>query len=290
VQREIVAFLRHLERERNVLPHTLRAYRQDLEQFEAHTRAALGRAARLEQLDHLSVRSFLGALHERGLSKVSAARKLASLRTFFRYLCREGRLARNPARALLSPKVTRRIPPHLAIEDVARLIEIEPQTDADFRLRAILELLYGAGLRCGELVGLDRQDVDHEARLLRVRGKGDKERIVPFGTRAAEALDAYLTRRADKEPALFVSQRGERLGDRSVRAQLARRVHQTALALRVTPHTLRHAFATHLLERGADLRAIQELLGHVSLSTTQRYTQVNARHLLNVYGKAHPRA
>jgi integrase/recombinase XerC len=290
VRREIVAFLRHLERERNVSPHTLRAYQQDLEQFELHARTVVGRDPQVEQVDHLVVRSFLGALHERGLAKVSAARKLATLRTFFRYLCREGRLTRNPARALLSPKVARRIPPHLAVEDVARLIEIEPRTDADLRLRAILELLYGAGLRCGELVGLDRTDVDHGARLLRVRGKGDKERIVPFGSRAAEALDVYLTRRSDHDPALFVSQRGERLSDRSVRAQLARRLHQTALALHVTPHTLRHAFATHLLERGADLRAIQELLGHVSLSTTQRYTQVNARHLLNVYGKAHPRA
>ncbi len=290
MQGEIDAFLRHLERERNVSPHTLRAYRQDLEQFESHTRSALGHAPRAEQIDHLVVRSFLAGLHARGLSKVSAARKLASLRTFFRFLCREGRLARNPARALLSPRVTRRIPTHLAVEDVTQLIELEPRTNAEVRLRAILELLYGAGLRCGELVGLDRDDIDRGARLLRVRGKGDKERIVPFGSRAAEALDAYLALRTDGEAALFVSRGGGRLSDRSVRAQLARRLRQTALALRVTPHTLRHAFATHLLERGADLRAIQELLGHVSLSTTQRYTQVNARHLLNVYSKAHPRA
>jgi integrase/recombinase XerC len=289
----IGAFVRHLERERNASPHTARAYRQDLTQFALHARTTLGRPPRPADFDHLLVRSFLASLHERGLSKVSAARKLASLRTFFRFLCREGILTRNPARALLSPRVIRRLPVRLAEEDVARLLDIEPKSEADARTRAILELLYGAGLRCAELVGLDASDLDVEARLVRVLGKGGKERIVPYGSRAAEALAAYMPlrqRSSRRDDALFVNARGGRLSDRSVRTLVGRRIRETALALRVTPHTLRHAFATHLLERGADLRAIQELLGHVSLSTTQRYTHVNARHLMDVYAKSHPRA
>jgi integrase/recombinase XerC len=181
----------------------------------------------------------------------------------------------------------------LAEEEVARILDFAARSDADLRARAILELLYGSGLRCAELVGLDESDLDTSARLVRVLGKGGKERIVPYGRRAAEALAAYvprlqlLPRRGD---ALFVNARGGRLSDRSVRAVVARRLRQVAPTLKVTPHTLRHAFATHLLERGADLRAIQELLGHVSLSTTQRYTHVNARHLMEVYAKSHPRA
>jgi integrase/recombinase XerC len=293
VEKAIGAFLRYLDRERNASPNTQRAYRQDLVQFVAHTEAELGRVPRLKEVDHLLVRSYLAGLHRQGLSKVSAARKLSSLRAFFRYLCREGVVERNPARALLSPRVARRIPTHLSEADVAQIVELAPTRDSDWRTRAILELLYGAGLRCGELVALDLDDIDAGARLIRVHGKGDKERIVPYGSRAQEALAAYLRWRATLAPAgsaLIVNSRGGRLSDRSVRTLLRRRILAVALALKVTPHTLRHAFATHLLERGADLRAIQELLGHASLSTTQRYTHVNARHLLNVYGKSHPRA
>jgi integrase/recombinase XerC len=293
VQRLITAFLQHLERERNASPNTVRAYGQDLDQFARHARAVLGRTPRPEALDPLLLRSYLAGLYERGLSKTSAARKLASLRTFFRFLCREGILKRNPARALLSPRVGRRLPTRLAEEEVARIVELETERDSDLRTRAILELLYGSGLRCAELVGLDLGDLDMAGRLVRVLGKGSKERIVPYGNRAADALAAYLPWRqrvGPRDDALFVNARGGRLSDRSVRALVARRIHETAITLRVSPHTLRHAFATHLLERGADLRTIQELLGHVSLSTTQRYTHVNARHLLNIYGKTHPRA
>jgi integrase/recombinase XerC len=293
MQEQADRFLRHLDRERNASPHTLRAYRQDLAQFFAHTREELGREPRAGDLDHLLVRSFLARLHRSGMAKPSAARKLSSLRTFFRFLCREGVLRRNPARALLSPKAARRIPPHLAEAEVALIVEVQPENDREYRARAVFELLYATGLRCGELVGLDLADVDLLARLVRARGKGDKERIVPFGSRAADALRDYLARRADSHPrceALFVNASGGRLSDRSVRSELRERVRRLALVARVTPHTLRHSFATHLLERGADLRAIQELLGHASLSTTQRYTHVNARHLLAVYGKTHPRA
>jgi integrase/recombinase XerC len=293
VEEAIAAFLRYLDRERNASPHTQRAYRQDLVQFTSHARTELGHAVRATEVDHLLVRSFLAGLHRQGLSKVSAARKLASLRAFFRYLCREGIVERNPARALLSPRVARRIPTHLSEADVAQIVDFPTERESDWRTRAILELLYGAGLRCGELVALDLDDLDTTARLVRVRGKGDKERIVPYGLRAQEAISAYLRWRATLRPqveALLVNTRGGRLSDRSVRTLLRRRICSVAVVLKVTPHTLRHAFATHLLERGADLRAIQELLGHASLSTTQRYTHVNARHLLSVYGKSHPRA
>jgi integrase/recombinase XerC len=289
----VSAFLRHLDRERNASPHTIRAYGEDLEQFRAHLTEELGREARPLDVDHLLIRAFLARLHRRGLKKVSAARKLASLRTFFRYLCREGILERNPARALLSPRMERRIPAHLEESEMATLLEVPGQDAAGVRARAILELLYATGIRCSELVGLDVSEVDLDGRLLRVLGKGRKERVVPFGTPARAALEAYLDKRSEQHPridALFLNTRGSRLTDRSVRNIVAARVRAVALARRVSPHSLRHSFATHLLERGADLRAIQELLGHTSLSTTQRYTHVNARQLLEIYRRSHPRA
>jgi integrase/recombinase XerC len=293
LKKAIPAFLRHLARERNASPHTLRAYGRDLALFEAHAREALGRDAKPGDVDHLLIRSFLARQHEAGLKKTSSARRLAALRTFFRYLCREGVLATNPARVLLSPKVEKRIPAPLDEREAAGLLDVPGDTDAALRARAILELLYATGIRCAELVGLDVAEVDLESRMVRVLGKGRKERVVPFGTRALAALEAYFPARLRASPrsdALFVNARGGRLTDRSVRLIVAARVRQVALQSHVSPHTFRHSFATHLLERGADLRAIQELLGHASLSTTQRYTHVNARHLLEIYRKAHPRA
>lgn len=293
MQAEIAAFLRYLDRERNASPHTVRAYGEDLEQFAGHARAELGRAGRPADVDHLLIRSFLARLHREGLKTSSAARKLATLRTFFRYLCREGVLDRNPARALLSPRLERRVPAHLDERDVALLIEMPGDGAAAVRGRAILEMLYATGIRCSELVGLDLSEIDRQTRMIRVLGKGRKERVVPFGMRAGEALDAYLGVRAQAKPdsnAAFVNARGGRLTDRSVRTLVATRVRAVALARKVSPHTLRHSFATHLLARGADLRAIQELLGHASLSTTQRYTHLNTRHLLEIYSKTHPRA
>jgi integrase/recombinase XerC len=296
VQAEIAAFLRHLDRERNASPHTIRAYGEDLQQFARHVREELGREGRPADVDHLLIRAFLSRLHRAGLATSSAARKLATLRTFFRYLCREGVLERNPARAMLSPRLARRVPTHLDEKDVALLVEMPGASEAALRGRAILEMLYATGIRCSELVGLDVAEVDLGARMIRVLGKGRKERIVPFGSRAAEALSAYWAARtaqaaaSSRSPAAFLNARGGRLTDRSVRSLVARRVRAVAIARRVSPHTLRHSFATHLLERGADLRAIQELLGHASLSTTQRYTHVNTRHILEIYSKAHPRA
>jgi integrase/recombinase XerC len=289
----IEAFVRHLDRERNASPHTVRAYGEDLTQFADHLRAELGREARPEEVDHLLVRSFLGALHNAGLKKSSAARKLASLRTFFKYLCREGILDRNPARALLSPRLEKRIPPHLEEAEVSALLDVPGEGMAVVRARAILELLYATGIRCSELVGLDVAEVDLDGRMIRVLGKGRKERVVPFGVPAQTALRAWLAERSQlraREDALFLNQRGGRLTDRSVRTLVSDRVEAVALAQKISPHGLRHSFATHLLERGADLRAIQELLGHASLSTTQRYTHVNAKHLLEIYSKTHPRA
>jgi integrase/recombinase XerC len=293
VNKALAAFRRHLEHERNASPHTVRAYGDDIAQFIVHLRGELGREPRPRDVDHLLIRGFLARLHREGLKKSSAARKLASLRTFFRYLCREGILESNPARALLSPRLERRIPAHLAETDAARLVEVEGEEDADVRARAILELLYGTGIRCGELVGLDLPEVDFEGRFVRVLGKGSKERVVPFGGAAQAALERYLPVRLKTRPrtdAVFVNARGGRLTDRSVRAIVRRRVLQVALAQRISPHGLRHSFATHLLERGADLRSIQELLGHARLSTTQKYTHLDARHILEIYRKTHPRA
>jgi integrase/recombinase XerC len=287
------AFLRHLERERNASPHTLRAYGDDLAQFVAYLEGTLGREACPGDVDPVLIRGFLAELHRRGLKKATSARKLAGLRTFFRYLCREGRLPASPARAILSPRLEKRIPSVLDEPQVEALLDLPGDEAAAVRARAILELLYATGMRCAELVALDLGEVDLEARMARVLGKGRKERVVLFGGRARAALEAWLSVRARLRPrseALFVNARGRRFSDRGVRALVARRVRRVALARRCSPHTLRHSFATHLLARGADLRAIQEMLGHASLSTTQRYTHVDMRHLLEVYKKTHPRA
>jgi len=286
-------FLRHLERERNASRHTIRAYGEDLSQFADYMEGALGREPRPEDADQVLIRGFLADLHRRGLKKASSARKLAGLRTFFRFLCREGRLERNPARALLSPRLEKRIPAPLEETQVETLLDVPGDDVASVRARAILELLYATGIRCAELVGLDVGEIDIEARMVRVLGKGRKERIVLFGTRARDSLRAWLAVRAGLRPktdGVFINLRGGRLSDRGVRALVSRRVKQVALTRRCSPHTLRHSFATHLLARGADLRAIQELLGHASLSTTQRYTHVDTRQLLEVYKKTHPRA
>jgi integrase/recombinase XerC len=293
VRQAVTSFLRHLERERNASPHTVRAYGEDLAQFGAYLERELARAPRPEDVDHLLVRGFLAELNQRGQSRSSAARRLAGLRSFFRYLCREGRLDANPARAIQTPRRERRIPAVLDEAQARAIVELPGEGLAAARGRAILELLYGSGIRCAEAVALDVHELDLAARMVRVLGKGRKERVVLFGRPAQRALEAWLAVRAGLAPrsdALFLNARGGRLSGRSVRALVARRVQQVALARRCSPHTLRHSFATHLLLHGADLRAIQELLGHSSLSTTQRYTHVDTRHILDVYKKAHPRA
>ena len=293
IDRAIDAYLRHLTVERNASANTVRAYGTDLGDFAVYLQRTLGVRPDPRSVDHLTLRAYLANLHDRGLSKTTASRKLAALRSFFRFLCREGVVAGNPARALLSPRVERRIPTRLEEAEASRLVEVPGDQPLAVRDRAILELLYATGVRCSELVGLDVPDIDQASRMVRVLGKGSKERIVPFGHAAQEALVRYLGVRPvlhARSDALFTNARGGRLTDRSVRRLVARRVRQVALEQGISPHTLRHAFATHLLERGADLRSIQELLGHARLSTTQRYTHLNARQILESYRKSHPKA
>jgi integrase/recombinase XerC len=305
VRKLIHRFLEHLGEERGVSRHTLRAYEGDLlrfldflaRDFLAKDPAAVGP----EEVDALAVRSFLAAETRRGLGRRSQGRALAAIRSLFRFACREGTLAANPARAVRTPKHPRHLPRHLRPGEVERLIEA-PAGEGPLALRdrALVELLYAAGLRVGELVALDWPDIDLAARVLRVVGKGGKERMVPFGRPAADALRAWLAVweqvRTAEEPApgdgepVFLNRRGGRLGDRSVRTLVDRWTASAGIAAGVHPHTLRHTFATHLLEAGADLRAIQELLGHSSLSTTQKYTHLEVERLLAVYREAHPRA
>jgi integrase/recombinase XerC len=304
MRRLIHRFLEHLQGERRLSPATLRAYEHDLVTFhEFLARDFLGKepqAVRPQDADALAVRSFLAALTRQGLGKRSQGRALAAVRSLFRFACREGVLAANPAQGVRTPKFPQALPRHLRPGEVEELIEApagdEPLVRRD---RAILEVLYAAGLRVSELVGLDWPDVDLPARVLRVMGKGSKERMVPFGRPAAEALRRWLevwegVRDAgdalDEGEPVFLNRRGTRLTDRSVRRVIDRWVDAAAVARGVHPHTLRHTFATHLLENGADLRAIQELLGHSSLSTTQKYTHLEVERLLAVYRGAHPRA
>jgi len=289
-------FLQRLEQERNFSPHTLRAYRADLEEFCLFLANEGG--GEVESVTPLLLRRFLARLRSRGLARTTMARKLATLRSFFRFLCKERAIPANPAVALRTPRRERRLPHVLSADEVARLLDAPSGRDlATLRDRAILEMLYSTGMRVVELVSLDVRGVDFSAEIVRVVGKGRKERICPIGSYALKALRAYLKARditlrsapQCAEP-LFLNLRGGRLSGRSVGRILARRLMEADLSPRVTPHTLRHSFATHLLDRGADLRAVQELLGHASLSTTQIYTHLSAERLRKIYEHAHPRA
>jgi integrase/recombinase XerC len=301
VRRLIHRYLEHLQGERQLSPQTLRAYEHDLATFfEFLATGFLGKeadAVRPRDVDPLAVRSFLAALTRQGLGKRSQGRTLSAVRSLFRFACREGILEANPAQGVRTPKAPKTLPRHLRPGEVESLIEAPAgEGPLVLRDRAILELLYAAGLRVSELVGLDWPDVDLSARMVRVLGKGSKERMVPFGRPAAVALRGWLgawetlrTPSDDGQP-VFLNHQGTRLTDRSVRRVIDRWVDAAAVARGVHPHTLRHTFATHLLEGGADLRAIQELLGHSSLSTTQKYTHLEVERLLSVYRDAHPRA
>jgi integrase/recombinase XerC len=327
-------FLEFLRYNRNASDHTVRAYQSDLEQFVAHVARAAGRPpAELmaEDFNHDAIRVFLGELHRSGLSRGSAARKLSAVRTFARYLQREGSVEEDPAALIVAPRRDQKIPAHLSVDEMNRLLETpDRSTPLGRRDQAILELFYASGIRVSELVGLDITDVSLSSRVIRVMGKGAKERQVPINQSAADAIRAYLTDRealvsgaaqwrhdADGVPGrwgssargrrdraalarrasrhrpdmpLFVNYRGERLSPRSVHRLVRRYMALCSARFGISPHALRHSFATHLLERGADLRGIQELLGHARLSTTQKYTHVNAAHLIDVYRQAHPRA
>jgi integrase/recombinase XerC len=281
----VAGFLRHLSVEKNASPHTLRSYRSDLVEF---TRALPGS---VESADGRAIRAFLAALHARGLDAASVARKLAAVRSFYRFLVRRGVVERNPARETRGPRRAQKLVSFLPIDEATALVDARALGGAARdRDVAILELLYATGLRVSELTGLDVDTVDRAEQTVRVLGKGRKERIVPYGGGAARALERYLAARPAVRGPLFVNARGGRLSDRSVRTLVRRAARSAGVVRRVTPHTLRHTFATHLLDAGADLRAIQELLGHSRLSTTQRYTHVGTDQLMRVYDAAHPRA
>ncbi|HEX6200650.1 MAG TPA: tyrosine recombinase [Thermoanaerobaculia bacterium] len=313
LQALVAQYLEHLADERGLSAHTVRGYGADLERFVAFlARDFLGRPAgelAPGDVDRLAVRSFVAALARSGLARTSQGRALSAVKGLFRYAVREGVLAASPARGVRTPKAPRTLPRHLRPGEIESLIEAAgdpaaaggPASEALLlRDRAILELLYATGLRVGELVSLDWPDLDLSARVLRTLGKGGKERMVPFGREAEAALRAWLARwnevreesaaAAPADEPVFLNHRGGRLTDRSVRRLVDRAVAAAALAQGVHPHTLRHTFATHLLEAGADLRAIQELLGHSSLSTTQRYTHLDIDRLLNVYRESYPKA
>ena len=304
-------FLQHLRR-RDVSRHTITAYENDVATFLTHTSQI--RQKPIDELtpadvDAFAIRAFLGELHKRRISASSSARKLSAIRTFVKFLRREDLIEDDPSSLVAAPKRPETIPAHLTLDEMSKLLEMpDSSTPLGRRDRAILELFYASGLRLSELVGLGIEDLNLSARMVRVLGKGKKERLVPFNTSTAEALRAWLKDRAAPIAAqspkpkaqgpgrrgtaapLFLNYRGGRLSTRSVDRLVRRYVALCGAKFGISPHALRHSFATHLLANGADLRAIQELLGHARLSTTQRYTHVNAAQLIDVYKKAHPRA
>jgi integrase/recombinase XerC len=305
-------FLEFLRYNRNVSPHTLRAYDTDVTQFLSAVASAT-RTAVAEVPVHAftteAVRDFLGTLHDRGISRASSARRLAAVRTFARYLVREEVLGEDPTALVGTPRKEQRLPAHLPVDDMNRLLDAPDRaTVGGRRDLAILELFYASGLRLSELVGLDLGDVNLSSRIARVAGKGGKERLVPFNKAAAEAIRRMLpdarafpgpadatrrpsaSRHAPRRQPLFVNLRGGRLTTRSVDRIVRRYAREAAIGQGISPHALRHTFATHLLQAGADLRAIQELLGHARLGTTQRYTHLDVGRLMAVYRRTHPRA
>ena len=321
MQAAIEDYFRYLRAERDASAHTLRNYQVDLVQFLAYLRERHPQAAGPDPaaIDHMAVRGFLARLTSAGLARASIARKLATLRSFFRFLARQGRVPSNPAALVQAPRLPIRTARHLSVDEVFQLLAAPASAATGrgkglegskaillARDRAILELLYASGLRIGELTGLNLMDVDLTEGLVRVLGKGRKERIVPAGREARQALEAYLAVRgglltaagesgtgaggANPAEAMFLNHRGKRITTRSVGQMVLRYLMASGLGKKITAHGLRHSFATHLLRAGADLRAIQELLGHVHLRTTQRYTHVGLDQVLAVYDCAHPRA
>jgi integrase/recombinase XerC len=295
-------FLQHLKYERNVSPHTLRNYTSDLDQFKEYLFKIEKRSdIPVKEIDRLTIREWMAGLHN-DHKKTSIARKLASLRTFFQFLVREGVLETNPAKLVATPRIERKLPNHLSMEDAVRFIETpDTNTDLGRRDRAIIEFLYATGIRVGELVNIDLKDIDFREKLVRVTGKRKKQRIVPFGEPALQALMHYLEETrpvflnncppAERDnTAVFLNYQGTRITTRSVGRMIDKYIKQCADIHNISPHSLRHSFATHLLDSGADLRDIQELLGHARLSTTQIYTQVSMEKMIEVYDRAHPKA
>jgi len=295
MEEEIVRFSRYLRGEKNVSPHTLKSYSSDLKDFLNFLKKEKI-PPRIKYIDHLVIRRFLASLQKRGLSHTTMARKLATLRSFFRFLCREDDLEINPALGTRTPKIAKKLPKFLDLKEIFALLESPDEKHIlGLRDRAILELLYATGMRVSELVGLNVNDVDLLGGVARVWGKGGKERLAPFGTEATRALHNYLMRRETLHPregerGLFLNKSGAQISARSIRKLLNKHIKKASLSQKISPHTLRHSFATHPLDAGADLRSVQELLGHTSLSTTQVYTHLTTERLKRIYDKAHPRA
>ena len=281
-------FIRHLEIERGVSVHTIRAYRKDLDEFSENVKTVP------DKIDMMDVRGFIAEQIGKGLNKITVSRRLSSIRSFFKFLHREGYIKSNPAKLVSNPKVPKLLPRFLSVDDVFSLIEKpEGMGFIPARDRAILELLYSSGLRVAELSGSNTDDINIRESLIKIRGKGNKERIVPVGSKAIDALKSYTIERIllkSKDNALFLNRLGTRLTDRGVRRIVVKYAKALSIQGRIGPHTLRHTFASHLLQAGADLRVIQELLGHSSLSTTQKYTHLDITHLMDIYDKAHPLA
>lgn len=291
-------FLRYLKAERNASAYTIKSYREDLTSFVQFLQRDDERPPHASQISLLELRGYIGAMHEAGYAKSSVSRRLASIRSFFRFAQREGWVAQNPAKPLRNPRPDRKLPHTLSTDEIDRLLQTpDAGTDAGLRDRAILETMYSAGLRVSEAVSLNDDDVDRVQGLVRVRGKGKRERLAMLGTHASRAIERWLGVRVlhpkddvpGKRP-VFTNRFGRRLTTRSVARMLEKHLAISGLDQRTSPHTLRHSFATHLLDRGADIRSVQELLGHKSLVTTQIYTHVSTAGLREAYEKAHPRA
>lgn len=290
LERYIQKFITYLKVEKNSSQHTLINYQIDLKEFNSSIKQKP-----LENITYVDVRLFLARMKERNFSKRSVARKMATLRSFFRFLCREDYIKTNPAAGLQTPKIERRLPIFLDIDQVVRLIESPDISDVyGSRDRTILETLYSSGIRVSELVGLNKDNVDFIGGVLKVYGKGKKERLAPVGDKALRVIRNYLEKvnagKIKDKKAVFLNKSGRRMTDRAVRRVVDKYIRKTSLNENISPHSLRHSFATHLLDRGADLRAVQELLGHANLSTTQIYTHVTTERLKSIYDKVHPRA
>jgi integrase/recombinase XerC len=304
MEKAIEDFDRHMAVERNLSPLTRKSYLIDLKQFREFLQrnyASLAQPGRegVSEVDYLVIRSFLGALHRKKLTRTTIGRKVAALRAFFNYLLREGRVRVNPAELVQTPRAEKYMPTFLSVDDMNTLLAAPHPADArGLRNQAILELFYSTGIRLSELTGLNLDAIDDAQELIKIHGKGRKVRIVPVGRQALTALKAYLEKReallrpeADRpDSPVFLSSKGRRLTPRSVQRILGRAVLASGINRKIGPHALRHSFATHLMDAGADLRSIQELLGHESLSTTQKYTAVSVSRLMEVYDKAHPKA
>lgn len=281
-------FIRYLDLEKGASSHTLRAYRKDLREFSESVKCEPN------NLDIIDLRGFIAGQIQKGLNKTTVSRRLSSIRSFFKFLYREGYMKTNPAKLVSNPKVPKLLPRFLSVDDVFSLVE-KPEGIGFLpaRNRAVLELLYSSGLRVSELSGINTDDIHIKECLIKIKGKGKKERIVPIGSKAIDAMKSYIIERMllkSKERALFLNRMGKRLTERGVRRIVVKYARAIGIHGRIGPHTLRHSFASHLLQGGADLRVIQELLGHASLSTTQKYTHLDITHLMDVYDKAHPLA